>query len=231
MVKPTLTTSICSLISCLLVFCACRQKPNFPPRLNTGSVSDTAQVIRVLPDEGAVAICKNGYRVFDLDSIVADEDDPDSTIAWSLAPGPSLEVRLVGSRVEVVPLPNWAGEDHVVFTATDPGGLSASRTCPVLVFDEFVVESPLDTFTVARSSTRHLPVRVRYRTGLQPGLRWSVNVSSSTLLPVCRLNAPIAPDTLTLTAGGQSGTAGVYFTVRDTVNHATFHYSSLVTVR
>src|SRR5512147_2176352 len=115
----------------LLFICACRPDLSFPPRLVTGSISDTTRIIGVLPDSGAVHVSKNGYRAFNLNAIVADEDDPDSTISWSLSPGPGFEVKLHGDTARIGPVPNQVCTSYVVFTATDPGGLSTSRTCPV----------------------------------------------------------------------------------------------------
>ena len=149
MVRRVLISLAGLLVAGLLVICACRSDLNFPPRLVTGSVSDTAQVIGVLPDSGVVHVSKNGYRSFNLDAIVADEDDADSTIEWSLSPGPALEVDLQGDTARIGPVPNRVCTSYVVFTASDPGGLTISRTCPISVF-EFLIH--LDSMVVGSSS-------------------------------------------------------------------------------
>ncbi|MCX6844574.1 MAG: hypothetical protein NTX53_20105 [candidate division WOR-3 bacterium] len=217
---------------CLLVFCACRPKVDFPPRLETNAVPDTAQVIVALPpDSGVVQVSKNGYRLFDLDAIVTDEDDADSTIRWSLSPGSLLNVNLNGSLAEIGPVPNQAGVSYVVFTATDPVGLSTSKTCPILVFDEFKTDSLPDTIVVSRSGDTTVVLKCQYRASLKPKLIWGAPSYDSTYLGLCFLSGSPDSGALTVQAKGTSGTTGISLTVRDSVNHVTFNYGIPVTIR
>jgi len=230
MVGRVLISLTAPLVTGLMVLCACRAETGFPPRLETRDVSDTVQVIHALPSSGAVQISKNGYREFDLDAIVTDEDDADSTIRWSLSPGPLLNVNLNGSMAEVGPVPNQAGESYVVFTATDPGGLSASKTCPVSVFDSFRVISP-EVDSVSSGGTKTDTLVYEYKSSLRALLVWGSPSFDRAYLDTCYLGG--TPDTELLTVEARTGsvTTSVQFTVLDPVNHADFTYSIPVVVK
>jgi|WetSurMetagenome_2_1015567.scaffolds.fasta_scaffold74275_2 hypothetical protein len=212
----------------LLVVFACRSNLNFPPRLATGAVSDTARLISVLPGSGAVHISKNGHRTFSLDAIVADEDDADSTITWSLSPGPGLEVMLSGDTARIGPVPNQVCTSYVVFNATDPGGLSTSRTCPIAVF-EFRI--PLDSMVMDSSSLVDTVLGCDYRPDLKTGLVWDNPVSDPAWLPECSLVDSSGVKVLRLRAGDSVGTTGIYLRISDPVNNVDFHHSIQVTIK
>lgn len=222
MVRAALT-----LLAGLLVFCSCRPGLDFPPRLVTGAVSDTARLISALPDSGAVNISKNGYRLFDLDAIVADEDDADSVITWSLTPGPELEVRLNEDTAMIGPTANVVCTSYVVFTATDPGGLSASRTCPISVF-EFRI--PLDSVAVDSGGTVDTVLGCDYRPDLEGGLVWGAPVYDPAWLLECSLTWSSGAKMLRLTAGDSVGVTGVYLTISDPVNNVDFHHGIQVRI-
>jgi hypothetical protein len=228
MVRRVLTSFAGLLVAYLLVICSCRSNLNFPPRLATGSVSDTARLVGVLPDSGAVHITKNGYRAFNLDAIVADEDDADSTITWSLSPGPSLEVMLHGDTARIGPVPNQVCTSYVVFTATDPGGLSASRTCPISVF-EFLVH--LDSMVVGSNGVADAVLDCDYRPDLKNGLIWDTPVCDSAWLPECSLVDSSGAKVLRLKTSDSVGITGIYLKVSDPVNNVYFHHSIQVTIK
>jgi hypothetical protein len=228
MVRRVLTSFAGLLVADLLVICACRSNLNFPPRLATGSVSDTARLIGALPDSGDVHISKNGYREFDLDAIVADEDDADSTIKWSLSPGPGLEVRLHGDTARIGPVPNQVCTSYVVFTATDPGGLSTSGTCPISVF-EFLIR--LDSMVVGSSSVVDTVLDCDYRPDLKNGLIWDTPVYESAWLPECSLVDSSGAKVLRLRSGDSVGITGIYLRISDPVNNVSFSHSLQVTIK
>jgi len=228
MVGRSLTSLAGLLAAGLLVTCACRSDLSFPPRLETGAVSDTTRLIGVLPDSGVVHISKNGYRAFNLDAIVADEDDADSTITWSLSPGPSLEVMLHGDTARIGPVPNQVCTSYVVFTATDPGGLSASRTCPVTVF-EFMIH--LDSMVVNSNSVSGAALDCDYRPDLKSGLIWEKPVCDSAWLPECSLEDSSGVKVLRLRASDSVGTTGIYLKISDPINNVDFHHSIQVTIK
>jgi hypothetical protein len=228
MVRRVLIPLAGLLVAGLLVICACRSDLNLPPRLVTGSVSDTAQVIGVLPDSGAVHTSKNGYRSFNLDAIVADEDDADSTIAWSLSPGPALEVSLHGDTARIGPVPNQVCSSYVVFTATDPGGLSTSRTCPISVF-EFSI--PLDSMVLGPNSVADTVLGCDYRPDLKSGLIWDTPVYDSAWLPECSLVDSSGAKVLRLRSGDSVGITGIYLRISDPVNNVSFNHSVQVTIK
>jgi myo-inositol-hexaphosphate 3-phosphohydrolase len=71
----------------------------------------------------------------DLDSLLSDENDPDSTLAITYQGGGHVSVSLNNATHLVIftaPL-NFNGTDTVIFTATDPGGFSASDTATIMV--------------------------------------------------------------------------------------------------
>ncbi len=228
MVRSVLTSLAGLLVAGLLVICACRSDLNFPPRLATGSVSDTAQLIGVLPDSGTVYISKNGYRAFNLDAIVADVDDADSTISWSLSPGPALEVNLRGDTARIGPVPNQVCTSYVVFTATDPGGLSTSRTCPISVF-EFLI--PLDSVVLDSNSVMDTVLDCEYRPDLKSGLIWDKPVCDSAWLPECSLVDSSGAKVLKLRASDSVGITGIYLRISDPVNNVDFHHSIQVRIQ
>ena len=228
MVGRVLTSVVGLLVAVLLVISACRSNLNFPPRLVTGSVSDTARLIGALPDSGAVHISKNGCRAFNLNAIVADEDDADSTITWSLSPGPALEVKLQGDTARIGPVPNQVCTSYVVFTATDPGGLSTSRTCPIAVF-EFLIH--LDSMVVNSNSVSGTVLDCDYRPDLKSGLIWDKPVCDSAWLPECSLVDSSGVEVLRLRAGDSVGITGIYLKISDPVNNVDFHHSIQVTIK
>jgi len=223
MVRRVLTS-----LAGLLVTCACRSDLSFPPTLVTGSVSDTTHLIGVLPDSGTVHVSKNGYRAFNLDAIVADEDDADSTISWSLSPGPGIEVKLHGDTARIGPVPNQVCTSYVVFTATDPGGLSTSRTCPIAVF-EFLIH--LDSMVVNSNSVSGAALDCDYRPDLKSGLVWDRPVRDSAWLPECSLEDSSGTKVLRLRTSDSVGTTGIYLKISDSVNNVDFHHSIQVTIK
>jgi len=215
----------------IIVVVTCRPATDFGPRIETGDVSDTTQVVRALPSSVAVQISKNGYREFDLDAIVTDEDDADSTIRWSLSPGSLLNVTLYGRLAELGPLPNQVGESYVILTATDPGGLSTSKTCPVSVFDEFRTDYLPDTIAVSTNRDTTIALKCQYRASLRSKLNWGVVSYDSVYLSQCSLSGSPDSGALTLAARTSAGTTGIQFTVHDPVNHVDFNHGILVMVR
>ncbi|MBN2466163.1 hypothetical protein JXD38_11135 [candidate division WOR-3 bacterium] len=228
MVKRVLSPLAGLLVAVVLVTCACRSELNFPPRLVVAPVSDTSQLIGALPYSGAVYVSKNGYRAFDLDAIVTDEDDADSTISWSFSPGPDIEVRLQGDTARIGPVPNRVCSSYVVFTATDPGGLNTSRTCPFVVFEFRMM---LDSMVMTPNSVADTVLECDYRPTLKSGLIWDQPVFDSAWLLECSLVDESGAKVLRLETSDSVGTTGIYLRVSDPVNNADFHHSIQVTVR
>lgn len=228
MVRRVLVSLAGLLVAVVLVVSACRSELDFPPRFVVAPISDTARVIAALPYSGAVYVSKNGYRAFDLDAIVTDEDDADSTISWVLSAGPGLEVRLQGNTARIGPVPNRVCSSYVVFTATDPGGLSTSRTCPIVVF-EFLL--PLDSIKMGPNSVANAVLEYDYRPTLKNGLVWDPPVCDPAWLPECSLADSSGAKTLRLRTSDSVGTTGVYLRISDPVSNVDFHRSIKVTVR
>jgi hypothetical protein len=228
MVRRVLVPFAGLVVAVVLVISACRSELNFPPRLVLGPVSDTSRLIGALPYTGAVYISKNGCRAFDLDAIVEDGDDADSTISWSLSAGPELEVKLQGDTARIGPVPNQVCSSYVVFTATDPGGLSTSRTCPIVVFD-FLMS--LDSVVMGPNSAVDTFLECDYRPALLNGLVWDQPVCDSAWLPECSLVDSFGAKMLRLRTGDSLGTTGIYLGISDPANNVRFHRSIRVTVK
>jgi hypothetical protein len=135
MVKNINYLLVCTIVFGLAFISGCKQKINVPP------------IFEGLPD--TIKICKNGYRTFNLGSIVKDLDDDDSTIVWSISSGPLLTIIRFPDSVNLKPLPNQIGNDWVNFTVTDPMGASASKTCQVYIIE------PTCSLTINNIQIRH----------------------------------------------------------------------------
>jgi hypothetical protein len=236
MVRNVVTGLTGLLFACLLVLGTCRQRVyENNPRIRTAlSVSDTAQFIGALPASGPVNVSKNGYRVFELDSMVEDGNDSPATITWTLSPDALLTVDLDGHQAKIGPVPNLTGRSYVVFTATDPSGLSASRTCSVSVFDEFAFDTLPKTVFVRSGQGTSVDLRCRYRTTLESSLQWvdTLLFFDNTYLDDCSLAGVADSGRLTVTARDSVvGTTAVQFFVYDPVNHVYFSHSFPVVVQ
>ncbi|MFH1849040.1 MAG: Ig-like domain-containing protein [archaeon] len=69
------------------------------------------------------------FDVIDLDDYVADPDNPDDQMNWAITGNVNLVVSVTSRRVTITAAnPRWSGSETLVFTATDPGGLSDSAS-------------------------------------------------------------------------------------------------------
>lgn len=70
------------------------------------------------------------FEPFDLDDIVTDPDNDDSELQWSVSGAASLHVNIDNHNVVTIsPMnPEWYGSETIIFTVTDPGGLSANSS-------------------------------------------------------------------------------------------------------
>jgi hypothetical protein len=232
MVRRVVVSLTGLLFAGLLLFGACRTVVSFAPELASGNVPDSVLVVVAIPDTGYVHISKNGYRVFDLDAIVTDEDDVDSVIEWSFTPGPGLELRLQGDSALIGPAPNQVCTSYVVFTANDPDGQSASKTCPIAVFDEFDTDLLPSAISVRRNADTTVALMCGYRPGLRYLLEWDDSIShDDAYLDTCYLGGSPVSGNLTVEAANALGTTGVYFRVYDPANHVYFDHSIPVVIR
>ncbi|NIQ77947.1 MAG: hypothetical protein GTN93_07610, partial [Anaerolineae bacterium] len=78
-----------------------------------------------IPD---VTLAMGGSREVPLDEYVADPDDSDDQLTWTVSGYSALDARIdPGTRVLRVSAPaGWWGSERLHLTATDPGGLSGS---------------------------------------------------------------------------------------------------------
>jgi len=87
-----------------------------------------APVVSTIPaqtiDEG------QSFATISLDDYVADVDNADNEIVWSVSGNNNLQVAIDANRVATVSAPdsNWFGSENLTFTATDPGGLKDSSS-------------------------------------------------------------------------------------------------------
>jgi hypothetical protein len=135
---------------------------------------------------------------------------------------------LSGDTARIGPVPNQVCTSYVVFTATDPGGLSTSKTCPISIF-EFLI--PLDSMVMGSSGALDTILDCEYRPDLKDGLIWDPPVCDSAWLPECSLVDSSGAKVLKVRTSDSVGTTGIYLRVTDPVNNVDFHHSIRVTVR
>lgn len=77
------------------------------------------------------------FNSINLDDYVFDSDNNDDALTWTYSGNTQLTVNISASRVATITPPNsnWTGTENIIFTATDPGGLSDSDTA------KFTIES------------------------------------------------------------------------------------------
>ena len=68
------------------------------------------------------------FTTIALDNYVVDPDNPDNEITWTYSGNTQLLVNINTNRVATIVIPNsnWNGSETIIFTVTDPAGLSAS---------------------------------------------------------------------------------------------------------
>jgi hypothetical protein len=136
-------------------------------------------------------------------------------------------VKLDGDTARIGPVPNQVCTSYVVFTATDPGGLSTSRTCPISVF-EFLIH--VDSMMVGSNSVADAVLNCDYRPDLKSGLIWARPICDSAWLPECSLVDSSGAKVLRVRTGDSVGITGIYLEISDPVNNADFHHSIQVTI-
>jgi hypothetical protein len=220
MVKNITYFLICTIVISLVFLCGCWPKNNNPPSFDpTG----------IYPD----SICKNGYRIYNLDTLVEDLDSehPDSLMRWSILSGPLLTTGLIdstaGNFVKIKPLRNQIGTDWVDFIVTDPSGLSASKVCSVLVYEpDFIMLLDTITMKINRDTTFIKNLIINYGKFSCLKQHWdTLCPAADTLLTLTQTNS-----TFTIHPHGYRAITGVYFEITDTFNHVTFNHSTLVTI-
>ncbi len=85
-------------------------------------------VVNTIPNQ---TIAEGGsFNTIPLDNYVSDVDNADNQMTWSYSGNSQLSVSINASRVATISIPNqnWNGSENITFKATDPGGLSASRS-------------------------------------------------------------------------------------------------------
>jgi hypothetical protein len=96
-------------------------------------------VVSDIPDLG-ISEGQGLAQGIDLDGFVADVDDPDSVITWTVAGESNVTVDVI-KRIAYITAddPDWNGSDTLIFTATDPLGASDTDTC---IFTVMPVNDP-----------------------------------------------------------------------------------------
>ncbi|RMH78091.1 MAG: hypothetical protein D6681_20380, partial [Calditrichaeota bacterium] len=81
-------------------------------------------LVHNIPDQTVVE--GDTFATVALDGYVSDPDNPDSVLTWGVTGNVELTVSIDPNRIATiaVPSPEWNGSETLVFTATDPGGLS-----------------------------------------------------------------------------------------------------------
>lgn len=95
------------------------------------------------------------FATIALDDYVEDPDNGDAEITWTFAGNSQLSVSIDADRVATLSAPSaeWSGTETIIFTATDPDGLSSEDTARFsvnlieyapLVLDEWPVSTPAE---------------------------------------------------------------------------------------
>ena len=92
--------------------------------INDGPVLSTLRSVALNEDETAT---------LNLNEFVADPDDEDSRLAWTVAGNTKVRVAVVNGVATFSAEENWNGEEALTITVNDPGGLRASRPLSVRV--------------------------------------------------------------------------------------------------
>jgi hypothetical protein len=89
---------------------------------------------------------------FDLDDYVNDPDDLDSELTWNVdAENVNVEIDSWSHEATFTTRDDeWYGQETVIFTVTDPNGLSASDVCIVTVLDDEYPEPEKNKLTISR---------------------------------------------------------------------------------
>ncbi|MCP4538167.1 MAG: tandem-95 repeat protein [Chloroflexi bacterium] len=162
----------------------------------TVNPSNVAPVAGDIPDqtidEGETFVAIN------LDDYVADVDNEDTEMTWDFGGNVELQVNII-DRVATIDTPDvdWNGSETVVFTATDPGGLSASDSAAFTV--NAVNDVPTFTSIPVETATEDIP--------------YTYNVTASDVEDgdVVSITAPLLPGWLDLT-DHSDGTATLFGT-------------------
>ncbi|MGD0537187.1 MAG: Ig-like domain-containing protein [Verrucomicrobiota bacterium] len=89
-------------------------------------VVDQAPVVTAIPDQTIQV--GNMFQPIELDHFVADPDNTPDQIRWTVKGNQNLQVTISPQRVLQVipPAPDWTGQETLVFTATDPAGMTGA---------------------------------------------------------------------------------------------------------
>ena len=122
--------------------------------VTVNAVND-APVVSDIPDQSITE--GQSFTTISLDDYVNDVDNPDNTLEWNYAGNTDLTVSIDANRVATITPPdsNWNGSETITFTATDPGGLSASDTAKFTVngINDAPVVSDIPDQTIAEGQS------------------------------------------------------------------------------
>ena len=119
-----------------------------------GSENDPP-VVSGIPDQQVSE--GESFLTIALDDYAADVDNADSEISWQTTNAVDLTVAIDANRTATIAAPdaNWHGSEIIVFTATDPGGLSDSDTAAFSIsnVNDAPVISDISSQTIAEGDT------------------------------------------------------------------------------
>ncbi|PID30914.1 MAG: hypothetical protein CR982_00680, partial [Candidatus Cloacimonadota bacterium] len=95
------------------------------------------------------------FSTINLDDYVADPDNDDEEIIWSIAGNNTLSIDII-DRVATISYPNtWFGSETITFTATDPKGLFHSGSATFTVND---IDQPISVTSILPNEGGNLTV-------------------------------------------------------------------------
>ena len=171
----------------------------------TVNAVNDAPVVSAIPDqtinEGET------FAPINLDDFVYDIDNSDSELTWTITGAEHLLVTLSGHILNIaVPDSEWNGTEALVFTATDPGGLSDETTVLFTVRrvnDAPIITPPLPDIVMwtEEHPSITLDEYVMDVDNSDAELTWSV-------MPTHSIDYTIDPDTRTITFSTRDGFCG-----------------------
>ena len=127
-----------------------------------------APVVSSIPDQTITA--GQNFNDVNLDSFVADPDNADNQIIWSVTGAVNLAVNIDANRIARVSYPNnFAGAETLVFTARDPSGAGGS-------------DNAVFTVNAAAQIVNNNPVLNVKRSGFVIGNQLTINEGESLVL-------------------------------------------------
>ncbi len=192
-------------------------------KVKVNAIND-APVVSEIP---AVSFNEDGRQTVNLNRLVADDDNADNELTWTYTGNTQVSVNVARGRATFTAVANWNGQEQLTFTATDPGGLSATGGTSVTVSavndPPTLSRVPAVTFAEDQSASMTLTDYVSDPDNAQGEMSWAFSNNKAVQDQISSGRATLnagqnwnGSERLTLTVtdpGGLTATAAVSVTV------------------